>query len=315
MRALRWTLALAIGVVALFYIDWRSVLEQFRLQHVLTILAVQPLQFLGLFLVAWRFALLSDCGTGRLGKVFRAYLLSVGLNTFVPGRLTEILKISYLRDKASIPTASSLAALLLERLLDIVFLGLCVLLGMGALWIDIDPLYLGCAIAILFLGTVFLPRFERSLQMLFSWVPIGSAGALFQRTIAEASARVHERKFILALFLGAMAWGSAFLLVLAVLEMLFGSAVTFHDGFIVFSAMAVGRAIPGLPAGLGTFEAAVILAMQHLGFTFPQALSTALTLHASQLVLVAVVALVILATEGTGLGVLLRDARRAIKYE
>ena len=66
-------------------------------------------------------------------------------------------------------------------------------------------------------------------------------------------------------------------------------------------AMAVGRAIPGLPAAIGTFEAAIVLVMHQLGFGLSEAFATAFTIHASQLVIITLVSLLVLGKNGTGL--------------
>lgn len=305
----RWLLVLILFILAAYYIDWPSVLTVFKFRHVLSIIVVQPIQFLVILILAWRFAFLAQGNTKNTHMFFKTYILSIGLNSFLPGKLSEFVKISYLQSNANIPASSSMAALFLERITDALFLGGIVLLGMGSIWINVNETLLTIVLLTMVMFIFLLPRIE---VVLLSWMrnlPGKKFHQLFQDTISEAASKVQKREFPLTIALGALAWIGSFTLVYVVLKILHGFEINFENSLVIFSAMALGRAIPGLPGGIGTFEAAIVFAMSHFGFDFSEAFATALTLRASQLILVTATSLIILGSDGTGIRSLLASVR------
>ena len=48
---------------------------------------------------------------------------------------------------------------------------------------------------------------------------------------------------------------------------------------VVLIAIVIGGAVPALPAGFGTFEAAAVFVLARNGFSYEKALATAMSLH------------------------------------
>lgn len=304
----RGTLVVAVAVLAIGVVDWRQFVDHLSWGHAWVILAVQPIQFLGIGLTALRFHSLLGRPVAR-ALVFRAYILSVGLHVLLPGRLSELLKVTMLRDRGGVPASAGLAALVLERIVDLLFLGIFLLLGIGAMLVELHPAFVAASIIALLVTVQLLPWLEPMLAATIRRLPLRSLGGFLRRGLGEAAARVREGRMAGVLGLSALAWLSSFALVAAVLKMLGDTRLDTAAMLTVFTALAVGRAIPGLPAGLGTFEAAVVVALRKFGYGFEEALAVALTTHAAQLVGVHVVALGVLAREGTGLASLLSHLR------
>ena len=111
-------------------------------------LAIQPFLFAATLLNAFRHALLIRYPRARLRPCLSAVLLSAGLNLLIPGRVTEIVKATYLQRQLSIPLSNGTAAIVIERLLD-----LCVVSAIG--FVGIFGVYLSNSqpIFLLFLTT------------------------------------------------------------------------------------------------------------------------------------------------------------------
>ena len=90
----------------------------------------------------------------------------------IPGRLSELLKVTYLADKANVPTSTSVAAVVVERLFDLICLGMLVAVALGSAVFEVSPQgshrrpRSGLAI-LLFLGLIGAP------QRVIRWLPIG----------------------------------------------------------------------------------------------------------------------------------------------
>ena len=117
----------------------------------------------------------------------------------------------------------------------------------------------------------------------------------------QLSNRIKNKEFIFAIILSVLIWLFSFLLVYVVLLVLHGEAIELHGAIFIFLSLTLGRMIPGLPAGVGIFEAAVIFSMSYLGFEASESLVTAVTLHVSQLIFATCAALIIMGNEGTGI--------------
>jgi len=297
----RWLLVVILVLLAWHYVDWPQVASTLNRSHLLAILLVQPIQFAIVFLLATRFVLLTGGDKQGIYFYFEAYLLSIGLNSFVPGKLSELIKVSYLREKADLPAAASLAGIFLEKITDIFFLGLIALIGISAIWTDanINFVLLGMGFSILMLAL--LPRFEILLISILKKLPGKKYHKVFQDTVKAAAIKVRSGAYLYCVGLSLLIWAASYIMIFVVLKFLHGPDIDLVSALLIFVAMAVGRAIPGLPAAIGTFEAAIVLVMHQLGFGLSEAFATALTIHASQLVIITLVSLLVLGKNGTGL--------------
>lgn len=309
-RFYRSLIVLFLLLVSLIYIDWGQVLSQVETNHLVAFLLSQPLQILAIFLLSFRFLLLSNSEVRNLKHILHGYILSVGMNTFIVGRLSEVLKISYPMRAAGLKAASLTAAIIVEKFMDLFFLALFVALGFGSTWISINQEFL---FLVLVVSVLALPLF---VKILHKGIRRFDARNVKSKTLAWAIGVsesiwliTNNVKFIYSAIITSIAWLASFGLVVTILYTLFPERMTMSIFLLVFSAMTLGRVIPGLPGSIGTFEAAIVLALTSQGYTFSESIAAAILIHVSQAGFVTVLALAIFASEGAGLRSLLSEIK------
>ncbi len=299
---LRGVVLVALVAAVVWGVDLSALRQQLNGRLILAAALVQPLQLTGILVASSRFRVLVGPPLA-IGVAIKAYFLSVGLNVVIPGRLSELLKITYPTDKARVSASASVTAVVVERLLDVVFLGILVAVALGSAVFEVSPQALVAPViglaALLFLGLI--GSHARVVRLL----PVG------RRFVASAleNARMlllSRRRLALAIALGAAGWAVSFCVIASVIRLGGSIPLGVEELFTVFVAIAVGRLIPALPAGLGTYEAAAVFALTRLGYSTEEALALGLTAHGAQLVLVTLIAFAILLVEGTGVRSFLR---------
>lgn len=278
-------------------------------------LVVQPIILCCLFVLAMRHVLLVGAPRISLGVAFRAMVLSQGLNLVLPARLSELLKATYLRDHASVPLSSGVSAVVLERTVDVLIVA-----ALGALGVvqyfdrgnfaSIPAFGLGLAAVILVL--VRSPGFVLRLMRA---VPSERLAGFLERTYRHFAATARTRSFWRALLLGGLAWCLSYINILVFLEVAGSLPTGFSGALLVFVLTTLGGAIPALPGGLGTYEAAAVIALRSLGYAFDEALVLSVAMHAAQLVLPFALAVLIMLTERLGIASLVADLRRNAAVE
>lgn len=278
-------------------------------------LVVQPIIVCCFVFLAMRHVSLIGAPRISLGVAFRAIVLSQGLNLVLPARLSELLKATYLRDHASVPLSSGVSAVVLERTIDVLIVA-----ALGALGVvqyfdrgnfaAIPLLGLGFALVIFLL--VRSPDFVMSLVHA---VPLGRLSGFLERTYLHFSATTGTRAFWEALVFGVLAWGLSYINILIFLELAGSLPIGFAGALLVFVLATLGGAIPALPGGLGTYEAASVIALRALGYSFDEALVLSLAMHAAQLILPFILAVLIMFTERLGISSLVSDLRKGAVIE
>ncbi len=306
-------LAVAAALVAAFVwgVDLRALGRHLDGRLILAAVAAQPLQIMAILIVGGRFQALVG-SIADLGVAVRAYFLSAGLNVVIPGRLSELLKVTYLSDKAAVATSVSVTALVVERLFDLVCLGMLVAVALGSALFGISAKALAAPVVglavLLFLGLIGSPK--RVVRLL----PFGRR--FVASALEHAGTLLRDRpRLALVIALSAAGWAASFCTIASVIWL--GGSIPLGVGelFTVFVAIAVGRAIPALPAGLGTYEAAAVLGLTRFGYSTEEALALGLTAHGAHYLLVTLIAFAILLVDGTGVRSLLRRLRPLVEEQ
>ena len=274
-------------------------------------LAVQPIVLCCMLVMGIRHLLLVGLPSLSLNVSFRAMVLSQGLNLVIPARLSELLKATYLRDHANVPLSRGLSAIVLERTVDVLIVAA---LGALALLSYFDRGDFGSipALGFIFVVSVFvLIRFPGPVLSLVRVLPSVRLAGFLERTYLHLSSMAGTQAFWRALMLGGVGWGLSYINILVFLELAGSLPIGVSGALLVFVMTTFGGAIPALPGGLGTYEAAAVVALRSLGYGFDEALVLALVMHASQLVLPFVLAILIMLTERTGISSLIADLRRS----
>lgn len=274
-------------------------------------LAVQPIVLCCMVVMGIRHLLLVGLASVSLNVSFRAIVLSQGLNLVIPARLSELLKATYLRDHANVPLSSGLSAIVLERTVDVLIVA-----ALGALallsYFDRGDFASIPALGFILVVSVFvLVRFPGPVLYFVRALPSVRLAGFLERTYLHFSSMAGTRAFWRALFLGGLGWGLSYINILVFLELAGSLPIGFSGALLVFVMTTFGGAIPALPGGLGTYEAAAVVALRSLGYGFDEALVLAIAMHASQLVLPFALAILIMLTERTGMSSLIADLRRS----
>jgi len=160
-----------------------------------------------------------------------------------------------------------------------------------------------------------LPLFAVPLGRLGERIPWPRLRGLFHAFVEHATNRLGPRILIRVMGLSVGIWFLSFLAVYAFFLIAGSIPIDFAGALFVFVAAAVGAAVPALPGGFGTYEAAVVLALRPLGYGFDEALAIALALHGSQIALISLLAPLFALRERVGITAILADAAAALRVK
>lgn len=184
--------------------------------------------------------------------------------TVTPGKAGEAVRSVYLRE-AGVPWSHGLAALAVERLLD-----LAVMLLLAVLVLDLFGLHgglIGLFAVLLALGLVGMTR-PAVVRKLLNWVPDqGHFGQLlhgFFAILADARALLAPGLLIQGLSLGLLAWAAEGFGVFLTLSWL-GVDLQPARAIGLYAASVLAGALSFLPGGLGGTEAAMIALLVSVG--------------------------------------------------
>lgn len=305
-------------LASFFYLDWKELFNNLNINHFYALIIVQPLQVLLIYFLSRRFSILSGGIENKEKNYFKAYLLSIGLNTFIPARLSEFVKITYMKKKGNLSTAHYTSALILERYLDLIFLIILMFSGILFSLVQFNQKILG--FSIILIGPIFLlfffntQIFQKILNFLKKFLD-HKYYKIIKDFFYLISKKIFKLDFLYSFLLSLIVWVISFLLVFIILKYLHGNQIDIYGALIVFISLTLGRIIPGLPANLGTFEAAIVLSMSKLGFNINDAFLTAITIHLSQLIFPTIISLIIFTNEGLGIKSFLKSTKNFIKND
>lgn len=305
-------------LLTFFYLDLKEILNILNLNHFYILIMVQPLQVLSIYMLSRRFSILSGGIKNKEKNYFKAYLLSIGLNTFIPARLSELIKITYMKKKGNLSTTHYVSALILERYLDIIFLIILIFLGIFFSLVEFNQkilnfliVLIGVIFTLFFLNSFVLQKILNLLKKFLDYKYYKITKKFFDLI----SKKIFKLDFLYSFLLSLVVWVISFLLVFIILKYLHGDLVDAYRASIIFLSLTLSRIIPGLPANLGTFELAIIFSMSKLGFEINDAFLTAITIHLSQIIFPTIISLIIFTNEGLGIKSFLKSTKNFIKND
>jgi uncharacterized protein (TIRG00374 family) len=274
--------------------------------------AMQPFIVLGLLAQAQRHRMLIRTSEVRLPVAFQAMTLAHGLNLVLPARLSELIKVTYLRDQADVPFSSGLSAVVLERLVDMLIVAVLGLLA--AIQFFERGNFISVPALGLLIGAAFmlLVRFPKPVMGLIHRMPSQRLSGTLVRTYSHFIATAEKKAFWKAVWLGLLIWSLSYLNIFIFLSLAGSIPVGLSGALLVFVMTTLGGAIPALPGGLGTYEAAAVIALRSLGYSFDEAMALALVMHAAQLALPFLVAMLLMLQKRLGILSLISDIRRGV---
>lgn len=308
----RWSRIIKLGLVALILalILGSDMLEdlQRNATHDLLLagLAMQPFMLAAIIVASYRHAVLARTPPVPLRFALVAVLLSGGLNVVMPGRIAELVRATYLRDRVGVRLSDALAAVVVERLYDLLMVSTIGLLGLGALTVGVAPTVVAIPVLAV-LGLLLAPALLPRLAGYFSRIGghAGDFAAQFCRHLAMQT-RLLSNLRVAALTV--LNWTLFFGASAAFFELQPFRDIGFSQVAVVFAATCFAGAIPGLPAGLGAYQAAAVLVLGGFGFGFKEALAIGIVLHAGQLMISVAMLPILVSLNRTGVGQLMADA-------
>lgn len=303
---------LLVLIVALKSNFFEMLWQGFDIRFLWAALAVQPLIILGLIVHSMRHKVLIGEPKVPLIKVVKAMVLSLGLNLLLPGRLAEVLKGTYLRNHAGVPMSVGMSAVMLERTVDMLIVAALGLLGLALFTKGVDYRLVwtfGCGGVTILVLALFA---RNSILKLARALPWQRVARFAERAYLHFSATLRAPAFFKALALGVIGWGVSYGNIFSFLHLAGSIPIGFSGALLVFVFTTIGGAIPVLPGGIGTYEAAGVIALRSLGYSLDEAIAVAIALHATQLILLFILALVVMLTERIGIVSLFEDLRTAM---
>lgn len=257
----------------------------------------------------------------RLSMADGFWLFNIGflINNVLPARLGEFARAALAGRRQGMHFTSALSSIVVERLFDmiavVVLIGLVLIVLPLPHWATTAGAVMG-AIALIGIGALAytVRRPDGALKMgvrllaLLPHVTQESARAFLQPFAVGLGGVSDLRTFGLGMGLSIFAWlfsgFAAWVLMLA-----FWPRVPLIAGQMVVAAAGLGIAIPGAPAGLGPFEAAVIGALTATGYEADISRSFALALHALNFAVTSLFGALGLLREGVGFTQITREAQ------
>lgn len=305
---LKVVLVVIVLCIVLAIFDLQMLDDLWRWNLLFAILCIQPFVWTATYFAALRFALLARTPPLPAWPVFKAVLLTNGLNTILPSRLGEFAKPVYLRNRCGIPMSEGMGSVFIERATDVLLLAAFALLGASLMVVRANTALFLVAVALIIAFLLFW-KASWMIPLVVRIVPGQRVRAFVERAMTHVSRRLNDRAFYLSLVAALLLWITCWAYTSLFVAVAADRPIDLTTGLLVLVATTLGGAIPVFPAGLGTYEAAVVAVLKTRGYAFEEALMLALALHAAQAVANLAGTAAILVTEKIGVGSLINDVR------
>lgn len=310
-----WLVKLGMLSTCIFYfayfVSFEEVISLIRVELFLAVLAVQSIFFVATCAVALRHSLLLGRGRATFGNCLKALLLSAGINLVTFGRISELVKLTYLRKNAGISLSTSSAALLVERLFDLLAVSVIGLIGVAGIFLEnsyIPTLMAaigGSGLLLVKPVAVYCHRLLGEKQ--------GRLANFLCDTCLHIQTTLSRRNIVSVTGLTFFSWGSHFVGIWFFFFLLPDVSITWEQASLVFGAVIFAAAMPGLPAGIGVVQAAVTITLTSIGIDVDSAFTLSVALHVAEFLISALTAPVLLLTTSTGVGDLLSTVTKRRK--
>jgi glycosyltransferase 2 family protein len=302
-------LSLAAAIVLLFVTDWNQVGRAFKQIRIESLLIGMGLTIIFLLIRAAAWRELLD-GKARFWVSFRIVNEGYLLNNIFIHRSGELARAIFMGQAGGMGFARALSSIVLERVFDLIFAAgiflLCLPLVIGADWAKTAGII---TLIIVMVGLLILFLTARNRERVANWLGgLRIKGKIWNQLIKPQINALLEglavltrpRRFLVGAGLILLSWLVAFGYHFVLLRALEPSA-PFWWAVFTDTSLAMGIALPSAPAALGVYEAAIVGALALLGVSTSIGLAFAITLHAMQFVITAVLGLIGLAQDGHSL--------------
>lgn len=316
IRLLTWLKVAFAGVLLLVALNSNflsTVRREFQIGYLWAALAVQPIIILAYAALSMRHVALIGTPRVPLFKAFKAMVLAQGLNLVLPARLSELIKGTYLRDHAEVPLSVGMSAVLLERTIDLIIIACLGSLGLILFATAVDyrvvlvfGLIGGFILLVAFHARKFMVRLARA-------IPWPRVAEFAERAYLHLHETVRTAAFLRALGWGVTGWVISYVGIFLFMHIAASQPLSLSGALLLIVFTTVGAAVPLLPGGIGTYEAAGVVVLRSFGYEFSEALALVVAMHAAQLAMPVALSWVVLLTERVGLASLIADLRDVTK--
>lgn len=275
-------LALAVAAFIAFGSGWPAELDAGRIAPAV---AAAFVLMLGTVLIAgWRLAVLAGTSVSVADGI-AVNMVAQLVVLLVPSRLSEAAKPLGLNLRCGLPVASGFAVLVVERLLDTIFLAMLALCSVAVAAGPYAGSLKSSAIVLGGLGLVGvagLMLVARRPGIVVKVATMTGSPWIKRQALQMADALSQFatlRVAALAIALSALSWLLSYMIFLAVIGIMGIGGLDAGEILVVFVASTLGLVISVAPGGLGTFEAAAVLALGAFGVPITTAVATALLLR------------------------------------
>ena len=266
----------------------------------------------------WRVLLEEKLGATRL---FWITNISYHLSNILPLRIGELGRVYLVTRKSEVTGMQALSTALLERMLDVVIVFIMLFLVLPlipehGLVTSISYLIVGSVIILIV--SLFVIASKRKTVAKFMGLMTQRLGARIGGVINDAFDKFFEsidivrgRRVVLAGVWCIIVWIFS---VLATYSLLLGFVpeLQLYDAIFVTSLLALGIALPSVPAGVGIWEASAVAALAVLGVNKEIALAFAIVFHVIVFVKMAILGMIGLHLEEESFSDIVMHAKRLI---
>lgn len=313
IKTLRW---LVLTLLCVFFINHISSNpnEHISKHIIIAILATQPLLLLNMLLSGVRFKQILQTNKSYV-IILKATILAAGLSLITPGRISELLKPTYLYKYANIPLKKSISALFAEKMIDLLLAGLFsyTLLTNAMFPKKIHTLSGGLIFALSFM-LIFPSLFPKIFKKVPRLIPVKKLRMLINRFFYEFSQITNLPRLVPIIISSLLTWGSLFLASYLYFSWTVSPQISFITTSSILVLSAVSAVIPIFPAGFGLFEAATIFILTKSGYHTTNVLMISIGYHISQILLTSFFGLIIAFKESSGLLHLIETYRKNLSH-
>lgn len=308
----RLLLSVVILSILVFFAASEVPLHQLGWHVLIGLLLSQPLIIVGQVINSYRIrVILHSDALLSFPTSFRATTLATGLNAILPGRFSELIKVTFLKEHAGINTSWGFAAVVTERIFDLIMLSLLLLFFIDKMTGFTFVTFLGGSMLMLTL-LLMAPLYIKKLDWFTSKVPLPTARVWLNSLLLFVASHLSIGRMFGIFALSITIWG---LSIAAVWVYLLASStieIGIVDAVFVLIAGTIGASIAILPGGIGTFHAATTAVLVHIGHPLKEALILSLGLHLIQFFVLSPYAMLLVTRHRLGISRLIREANQLL---
>lgn len=255
----------------------------------------------------WRVMLEEKIGSSRL---FWITNISYYLNNVLPLRIGEIVRVYLATRDSSVSGMQAISTAVLERMIDVVTVFVLLLIVLPLVpqheVLTAIAYWVGSAVLLGILGAFVIARRRRGFVVI-----VGKIAGRFMPTLRDTAMRASD-EFLASLDI-LRGWRLGISLVWSLVVWLLAALAAYcillgflpgqpvYVGIFVTAIIALGIALPSVPAGLGLWEAATVAALAVFGVNREIALAYGLAMHLAVFTLMAIFGTIGLYLEGENL--------------